>query len=120
MVRRDWAWLSSVMCGYVRQGYMNKEEEMTDKIIIVPVRELSYEDTNKEIIEYLEGAGKRTVYVSEIVEKLRLDIELTEEIVHEWRNQECRNLCAEDGFYGYTSYTCPVIGCRFNNYLVRK
>lgn len=99
---------------------MNKEEEITDEITIVPLRELSYEDAKKEIIGYLESAGKRTVYVSEIVEKLSLDIELTAEIVHQWRNQECRNLCAEDGFYGYTSYTCPVIDCRFNNYLVRK
>lgn len=99
---------------------MNKEEEMTDDITIVPVRELSREDAKKEIIKYLEDAGKRTVYVSEIVDKLRLDIELTAEMVHEWRDQECRSLCIEDGFYGYTSYTCPIIGCRFNNYLVRK
>lgn len=98
---------------------MNKEE-VTDEIIIVPVRELSHEDAKKEIIKYLESVGKRKVYVSEIVEKLRLDIELTAEIVHEWRNQECRSLCIEDGFYGYTSYTCPIIDCRFNNYLVRK
>jgi hypothetical protein len=94
-------------------------EEIIDEITIVQLRELSYEDTKKEIIKYLESAGKRMIYVSEIVEKLSLDIELTEEIVYEWRNQECRNLCAEDRFYEYTSYTCPVIGCRFNNYLVR-
>lgn len=95
-------------------------EEITDNIIIVPLRELSHEDAKKEIIEYLESTGKTKVYVSEIVEKLRLDIELTEEIVQQWRNQKCRNLCIEDGFYGYTSYTCPVVDCRFNNYLVRK
>jgi len=100
---------------------MNKEEEKTtDDIIIVPVRELPYEDAKKEIIEYIKNAGKRTVYVSEVVEKLRLDIELVADIIHKWRDQECRNLCEEDGFCGYTSYTCPVIGCRFNNYLVRK
>jgi hypothetical protein len=95
-------------------------KEVIDEITIVPLRELSYEDAKKEIINYLENAGKTKVYISEIVEKLRLDIGSTEEIVCEWRNQECRNLCAEDGFYGYTSYTCPVVGCRFNNYLVRK
>jgi len=98
---------------------MNKEEIIND-ITIVPLRELSYEDAKKEIIGYLECAGKRKVYVSEIIEKLNLDIELTTEIVHEWRNQECRNLCAEDEFYGYTSCTCPIIGCRFNNYLARN
>lgn len=56
-----------IMRGQVVQGYMNKEEEITDEIIIVPVRELSYEDAKKEIIKYLEGSGKRTVYVSEIM-----------------------------------------------------
>ena len=97
---------------------MNKEDE-EDMIVIVPLRELSHEDTKKEIIEYLENAGKRTVYVSEIVEILRLDIELTAKILHAWRDQMCKNQCTEDGFYGYTSYTCPVVDCRFNNYLVR-
>lgn len=99
---------------------MHKEEETTDEIIIIPLRELSYEDAKKEIINFLKKFGKRRVYVSEVVEKLNLDIELTEEIIYEWRNQECTNLCAEDGFIGYTSYTCPIIDCRFNNYLVRK
>lgn len=97
-----------------------KREEITDEIIIVPVRELSYADAKKEIIEHLECSGKRTVYVSEVVENLRLDIELTADIVQQWRDRECRNICAEERFYGYTSYTCPVIGCRFNNYLVRN
>lgn len=68
---------------------MTKEDEK-DMIVIVPLRNLSYEDAKKEIIEYLENAGKRTVYVSEIVEKLRLDIELTAKILHEWRDQLCR------------------------------
>lgn len=45
---------------------MNKEE-VTDEIIIVTVRELSYEDAKEEIIEYLENVEKRTVYVSEIM-----------------------------------------------------
>jgi hypothetical protein len=39
------------MCGYVRQGYINK----------------SYEDIKQEIIDYLEKAGRRTVYVSETI-----------------------------------------------------
>jgi hypothetical protein len=97
---------------------MDNNEE-TDDIIIVQVRELSYENAQKDVINYLENAGNRKVYVSEIVEKLRLDIEMTAQIVHEWRNRECRNLCIEDGLCEYTSYTCPVTSCRFNNYLVR-
>lgn len=88
-------------------------------IEIVPVRNLSYEDAEKEIIAYLQKAGKRRVYVSEIVEKLRLDIELVADILHKWRDQMCNDLCAEDGFRGYISYCCPVIDCRYNNYLVR-
>lgn len=60
------------------------EEEIIDEedmIVIVPLRDISYEDAKKDIIQYLENAGKRTVYVSEIVEKLRLDIELTAKII---------------------------------------
>ena len=52
-------------------------------IRVIPVRDLSYEDAEKEIVEYLQNAGKRKVYISEIVEKLRLDIELTANILHE-------------------------------------
>ena len=62
-----------------------------DMIVIVPLRDLSYEDAKKEIIKYLENAGKRTVYTSEIVEELRLDIELTAKVLHEWRDQMCKN-----------------------------
>lgn len=51
-------------------------------IKIVPIRYLSYEDAEKEIFEYLQKAGKRKVYIAEIVEKLRLDIELTADILH--------------------------------------
>lgn len=98
---------------------VNKEEEEGD-IIIVPLRELSYENAKKEIVEHIEKAGKRKVYISEIVNELRLDIELTTDIVREWRDQMCRSSYAEDGFYGFTSYTCPIISCRFNNnYTVR-
>lgn len=73
--------------------------------------------TNRK--ELVVNIGKRTVYVSEIVERLRLDIELPAKILHEWRNQMCVNQCTEDEFYGYTSYTCPVTSYMFNNYLVR-
>ena len=82
---------------------------------IVPLRELSYEDTKKEIIEYAENAGKKKVYISEIVEKLRLDIELVKDILCEWRDRKCRESCEEDE---YDSYTCPVMSCQYNNYTV--
>lgn len=90
-------------------------------ITIVPIRDLSYEDAKKEIFDYLQKAGKRKVYVSEIVEKLRLDIELTAGILHEWRDQMCRNLCEEDMYDPRgTSFMCPFINCIYNNYMVRQ
>jgi hypothetical protein len=58
---------------------------LSKDIEIVSVRNLPYEDAEKEIIEYLQKAGTRKVYISEIVEKLRLDIELVEEILQELR-----------------------------------
>lgn len=92
---------------------------LSKDIEIVPVRNLSYKDAEKEIMEYLQKAGKRRVYISEIVEKLRLDIELVTDIFHKWKDRMCREACEEDGFIGYTSFSCPVIDCRYNNYMVR-
>jgi hypothetical protein len=92
---------------------------LSKDIEIVPIRNLLYEDAEKEIIEYLQNAGKRRVYISEIVKKLRLDIDLVADILHKWRDQMCKDICEEDGFIGYTSYDCPVVDCRFNNYGVR-
>lgn len=93
---------------------------LSKDVEIVPVRNLSYEDAEEEIIEYFEKAGKRRVYISEIVKKLRLDIELAADIVHKWRDKMCRDRCEEDGFIGYTSYHCPVIDCMYNNYGVKQ
>jgi hypothetical protein len=87
-------------------------------IVIVQLRDLSYEDAEKEILEYLQNAGKRKVYISEIVKKLRLDIELVADILHKWRDKMCKDLCEEDGFADYTSYECPAVDCIYNNYLV--
>lgn len=56
---------------------MNKEEQIS----IVPLRELSYEDAKREIVAYCQQAGNRKVYISEIAEKLRLDIELIADII---------------------------------------
>lgn len=92
---------------------------LSKDIEIVPVRDLSYEDAEKEVIECLENAGKRGVFISEIVNKLKLDIGLVADIVYKWRDQMCKNSCEEDGFIGYTSYSCPVTTCKYNNYLVR-
>lgn len=94
---------------------MNKEEEITDEILIVPVRELSYEDAKKEIIEYLEYSGKRNVYVSEVVQKLRLDIELTADIMRQWKTKNIEIFVQKTVFID-----SPVIDCRFNNYLDRN
>lgn len=92
----------------------------SEEMEIVQVRELSYDDAKKEIIEYAENAGNRRVYISEVVEKLRLDIELVEKVILEWRDHKCKDLCEDDGFNrNGTSYTCPVTGCVYNNYLSR-
>lgn len=88
---------------------------LSKDIEIVPVRDLSYEDAEKEIMEYLKKAGKRRVYVSEIVKKLRLDIELVADILHKWRDQMCKESCEENKFTRYTSYSCPTVGCIYNN-----
>jgi predicted transcriptional regulator with HTH domain len=56
-------------------------KDIEDDVIIVQLRDLSYEDAEKEILEYLQNAGKRRVYVSEIVEKLSLDIESVADIL---------------------------------------
>ncbi len=73
---------------------------LSKDIEVVRVRDLSYEDAEKEIIEYLQKAGKRKVYVSEIVEKLRLDIEISSDILHKLRGQIRKNPCKECRFYG--------------------
>jgi hypothetical protein len=92
---------------------------LSKDIEILPVRNLSYEDAEKEIITHLQNAGKRRVYISEIVEKLRLDIELVADIVHKWRDAMCKDLCEEDGFTDYTSYECSATDCIYNNYLAK-
>jgi hypothetical protein len=92
---------------------------LSKDIEIIPVRNLSYEDAENEIIGYLQKVGKRRVHVSEIVENLRLDIELVADILHKWRDGMCRYICEEYGFIGYTSFSCPIVDCRYNNYLVR-
>ena len=54
-----------------------------EEIVIVPLRELPRESAKMEISEYIRKAGGRKVYISELAEKLMLDIELIMEIMEE-------------------------------------
>lgn len=53
-----------------------------NEIAIVPIRELTYEDAKKEIIDYIKKVGRKVDTV-EIVEELWLDIELAMQILEE-------------------------------------
>lgn len=55
----------------------------SEELVIVPLRELPREYAKMEISEYVRLAGGRKVYISELAEKLRLDIELIMEIMEE-------------------------------------
>lgn len=61
----------------------HSEPFLPDEIVIVPIRELSYNDAKKEISEYIKKAGDRKVYISELAEELVIDFELIEEIIEE-------------------------------------
>ena len=56
---------------------------LSDEILIVPLRELSYKDAKNEITKYIQHAAGRKVYISELAEELRLDIELIMEVMEE-------------------------------------
>lgn len=58
-----------------------------DEIIIVSLRELPYEDAKAEIETYIQKAGDRKVYISELAEELRLDIDLIIDILSELEEQ---------------------------------
>ncbi len=57
-------------------------EKPKDEIIIVPVKELSYNEAKRQVIDYIQTKGGK-VHISEIVEKLKLDIELVSKILEE-------------------------------------
>lgn len=61
--------------------------EETDEIKIVPLREIPYEYAKLEITRYIQSAGGRKVYISELVEELRLDIELIMEVMEELKTE---------------------------------
>lgn len=60
---------------------------LSDEILIVPLRELSHEDAKKEIADYIRHAGGRKVYISELAEELRLDIELIIEVMEDLKTE---------------------------------
>ncbi len=60
----------------------------TDEIEIVPLREIPYEYAKSEIIRYIQAAGGRKVYISELAKELRLDIELIMEILQELETEQ--------------------------------
>lgn len=62
---------------------IRREPILTDEIIIVPIREIPRDYAKKDIAEYIQRAGGRKVYISELAEELRLDIELIMEIMEE-------------------------------------
>ncbi len=55
----------------------------SDEIVIVPIREIPHEYAKREIAEYIQRAGGRKVYISELAEELCLDIELIMEVMEE-------------------------------------
>ena len=61
----------------------------SEEIVIVPLRELPRESAKIEISKYIQLAGGRKVYISELAEKLRLDIELIMEIMEELETETC-------------------------------
>lgn len=61
-----------------RKKWINMET-----IEIVNIREIPRDYAKIEITKYINNAGDRKVYISEIVEELCLDIELVESIVEE-------------------------------------
>lgn len=57
------------------------------EIVIVPIRDLSYKDAKTEISNYIQLVNNRKVYISELAEKLRLDVKLIEKIMEELRRK---------------------------------
>ena len=62
--------------------WKESQKTLSDEIVIVQLRETSYDDAKIEIIEYIKDAGRK-VYISEIAEKLRLDIEVIMQVMDE-------------------------------------
>lgn len=63
------------------------KSDESEEIVIVPLRDLPHEDAKNEISNYVQLAGGRKVYISELAEKLRLDIELIIDIMEELEDE---------------------------------
>lgn len=61
----------------------NAEQSGIEDIVIVPIRDLSYEEAKTEIGQYIQNAGNRKVYISELAEELSIDIDLIIDILTE-------------------------------------
>ena len=57
------------------------DETTLNDFTVVPIRELSYNDAEKEISDYIKKAGDRKVYISEIAEELAIEFKLIEDIM---------------------------------------
>ncbi len=66
----------------------SKHYQLEDNVEIINIREIPRDYAKLEIAKYMQDAGNRKVYVSEIVEELCLDIELVKNIVEEIRNEK--------------------------------
>lgn len=55
--------------------------EPSNEISIVELREISYEDAKIEITEYIRDAGRK-VPISELAEKLRISIEVIDQVIN--------------------------------------
>ena len=54
---------------------------MKEDITIVPVRNLTYDEAEAEINNYIKQNGGKKVYVSEIAEHLVIDLDLIETVL---------------------------------------
>lgn len=61
-------------------------------VLISSVRELSYEQAKKEILIYVEQNKNKYFSISDLVENLRLDIELVEKITEEIRLDKLKSI----------------------------
>lgn len=55
----------------------------SDEIVISDVRNLTYEQAKKEILEYIDKVGINNMYISKIAEELKIDIDLIIDVLYE-------------------------------------
>lgn len=64
------------------------QSDETDEIEVVLLRDMPYDYAKLEITRYIQSAGGRKVYISELAKELRLDIELIMEILQELETEQ--------------------------------